>query len=73
MTDPQDLRCPDIDETPLSTEEVRHGVVRGFIPPGPRAHAHAFVDVYVGDGWATPGRLIERRRVEVWQIGEVAA
>lgn len=58
----EDLRRPDIDETPLSGEEVRHGVVRGIIPQGPRAHAHAFAEVTV----------VQRRLVEVWQIGEAA-
>ena len=63
MTDhPNDLRRPDVDETPLSPEEVRQGVNRGLIDLGPRARARAFADVYV----------LERRRVEVWQIGEPA-
>ena len=61
---PNDLRRPDPDETELSEDEVRIGVCAGIIPPGPRAQARAFGSVFV----------LERRRVEVWQIGtEVAA
>lgn len=59
MPEPHDLRRPDPDETELSQDEVRHGTFRGLIPLGPRAHARAFGDVFV----------LERRRVEVWQIG----
>lgn len=54
----QDLRHPDIDETPLSDEEVRHGVTRAFIAPGPHAHSRAFAEVTV----------TQRMTVEVWQI-----
>lgn len=63
MTEPQDLRRPDPDETPLSADEVKVGVYRGLIPPGPRACARAFADVLV----------LERRRVQVWQISTEAA
>ena len=62
MIDEQDLRRPDPDETELSEDEVRIGVFAGIIPAGPRAQARAFADVFV----------MERRRVQVWQIGEVA-
>lgn len=62
MTDETDLRRPDPDETELSILEVRMGLRDGVIPPGPRARARAFADVYVGEGWAPPGRLIDLRR-----------
>ena len=60
----QDLRQPDIDETPLSDEEVRHGVTRAFIAPGPHAHSRAFAEVTVHA--KAVGMM--RRTVEVWQI-----
>ena len=63
MTDPQDLRTPTPDETELSTLEVRQGLREGSIPPGPRARARAFADVYVA----------ERRRVEVLDFYREAA
>lgn len=63
MTEPQDLRRPDPDETPLSQAEVLQGVRDGVIPPGPHACARAFADVFV----------LERRRVQVWQISTEAA
>lgn len=60
---PNDLRRPDPEETELSPEEVELGVWHGIIPPGPRAQARAFAEVFV----------LERRRVQVWQIGTEAA
>ena len=37
-----DLRMPEPGETPLSQQEVLHGVRQDLIPEGPRARAAAF-------------------------------
>lgn len=37
-----DLREPDAWETPLSPEEVQHGLRKDLIPEGPRARLAAF-------------------------------
>lgn len=58
---PRDLRVPMIDETPLSGEEVRHGLREGLIACGPVAQRVAFADVLV----------VSRERVEVFEFAEV--
>jgi hypothetical protein len=57
-----DLRHPDVDETPLSESEVLQGLRDGSISDGYHARARAFAEVLV----------LERRRVEFVNFKEFA-
>lgn len=56
-----DLRFHDVDETPLSREEVLQGLREGSVSPGPVARARAFAEVTV----------VSRRMVEVINFEEI--
>lgn len=60
QTATEDLRRPDVDETPLSPHEVAIGINTGAVPAGPIATR--IVDVYV----------FQRQRVQVFNIPEAA-
>ena len=57
-----DLRFHDVDETPLSRQEVLHGLRDGSIPNGPLAKSYGFTAVVV----------VERRVVEYFNFSEQA-
>ena len=55
-----DLRIPGMDETPLSRQEVLHGLRDGSIACGPVAASRAFAEVTV----------VTRRMVEIINFSE---
>ena len=57
-----DLRFHDVDETPLSRQEVLHGLRDGSIACGPVAASRAFAEVTV----------VTRRLVEIINFTEIA-